>query len=408
MLCKKVSGPSATMAILRHLAITSLVLAFVIGTALGQADLRQTAAQLQQEGKVAEAEAAWRAVLEKQPADADAYANLGILEARQEHYKAAVRNYRKALALNPDMPGLRLDLGLSLFKGGELQAAIETFESLLKSAPESSPEALRLKTLIGLAHFGLGEYAAAVPLLQEAAAADPQNLPFRLTLAQSCLWSKQYQCVLDVYKQIVTLNPESAEADMLAGQAYDEMKNDAGALEQFRAAVKADPKMPNAHFGYGYLLWRRMKFEEAEQEFKAELANMPEHGQALVFLGDTEMHLGHPDLAIPYLRHALRVDPTIPLAHLDLGVVYADQGRKDDALRELLEAAKLSPQDQNVHWRLGRFYQSIGKKLEAKAEFDKTRSLQKAADQSVFEKLHQAQTKGKPQNSDGDPPSARQ
>jgi tetratricopeptide (TPR) repeat protein len=396
------------MATLRFLATASLVLGFSFATALGQGDLRQTAARLQQEGRVAEAEAAWRAVLEKQPSDAEAYANLGILEARQEHYKAAVRNYRKALDLNPDMPGLRLDLGLSLFKGGELRAAIQTFEPLLKSAPESSPETLRLKTLIGLAHFGLGEYAAAVPLLQEAVAADPQNLPFRLTLAQSCLWSKQYQCVLDVYKQIVTLNAESAEADMLAGQAYDEMKNEAGALEQFRAAVKADPKMPNAHFGYGYLLWRQMKFEEAEQEFKAELANMPEHAQALAFLGDTEMHLGHPDDAIPFLKHALLVDSTISLAHLDLGVIYSDQGRKDEALRELLEAEKLSPEDQNVHWRLGRFYQSIGKKLEAKAEFDKTRSLQKAADQSVFEKLHRAQAKGAPGNQNGDPPAAKQ
>ena len=393
----KRSGPLAYMAIPRHLAVIVIGLAWGIGTAQAQSDLHQTAARLQQEGKVAEAEAAWRAVLHNYPADAEAYANLGILEARQEHYKEAVLNYRKALALNPALPGVRLDLGLSLFKGGELRSAIQTFEPLLKSEPESSAEALRLKTLIGLAHYGLGEYAAAVPYLKEATDADPQNLPFRLALAQSCLWSKQYQCVLDVYKEIVTLNAESAEADMLAGQAYDEMKNDAGALEQFRLAVKADPKMPNVHFGYGYLLWRLMKFEDAEQEFKAELVNNPDHAQALTFLADTEIHLGHPEAAPPLLKHAIRIEPSLALAHLDLGIVYSDQGRNDDALRELLAAAKLSPNDQNVHWRLGRFYQSIGKKAEAKAEFDKTRNLQKAADQSVFEKLHQAQAKGKPQ-----------
>jgi len=49
------------------------------------------------------------------------------------------------------------------------------------------------------------------------------------------------------------LNAESAEADMLAGEAEDELLNPVGAIEQFRAAVKADPKEPDVHFGLGYL-----------------------------------------------------------------------------------------------------------------------------------------------------------
>ena len=194
---------------------------------------------------------------------------------------------------------------------------------------------------------------------------------------------------------------------MLAGEAYDEMKNDAGALEQFRAAVKADPRMPNVHFGYGYLLWRLIKFEEAEQEFKAELANDPAHAQALTFLGDSRIHLGHPEAALAPLKRAIEIDPSIALAHLDLGILYGDQGHNEEALRELLAAEKLTPQDQNVHWRLGRFYQSIGRKLEAKAEFDKTKSLQKASDQSVFNKLHQAQEKGKPEEPKAETPAVQ-
>ena len=238
---------------------------------------RQSALALEQEGKVAEAEAEWRSLLSSQPNDAEAYAHLGLLEARQEHYKEAIVLYHKALSLNPKMPSLRLNLGLSYFKAGDLPAAIQTFEPLLKSEPKSSPEALRLVTLIGLAHYGMGEYAAAIPYLKQATAADPENLPFRLSLAQSCLRTKQYQCVLDVYREILTLNAESAEADMLAGEAYDELKNDAGALAEFQAAVKAGPKTPDVHFGYGYLLWRVLKFDEAEKAFRSELANNPEH-----------------------------------------------------------------------------------------------------------------------------------
>lgn len=367
------------------------------GQAAAAADnQREMAFALEQQGKNAEAETAWRAVLQGHPANSEAYAHLGLLEARQERYAEAVPLYRKALQLNPAMPGVRLNLGLSLFKSGALKEAIQTFTPLLKSQPAASAEALRLTTLIGLAHYGLGEYATAIPYLKQATAADPQNLPFRLALAHSCLWSKQYQCVLDVYHEILTLNAESAEADMLAGEALDEMKNSDGALEQFRAAVKADPKMPNVHFGLGYLLWRLLQFEEAAPEFQAELANNPDHAQALAYLADTDMRLSHPNVAPPLLEKAIRIDPKIAMAHLDLGILFSDAGRKEDALRELQIAAKLTPDDQNVHYRLGRFYQAMGRKTEAKAEFDKTRSLQKAADQSVFDKLHQAQEKGKP------------
>jgi tetratricopeptide (TPR) repeat protein len=363
-----------------------------------------TAYALEQQGKTAEAEAAWRAFLKVHPESADAYAHLGLLEAREEHYAEAVPLYRKAMALNPAMPGLQLNLGLSQFKSGALKGAIQTFTLLLKSEPPSSPEALRLTTLIGLAHYGLGDYAAAIPFLKQATAADPQNLPFRLALAHSCLWSKQFQCVLDVYHEILSLNAESAEADMLAGEALSEMKDNSGAAEQFRAAVKADPREPNVHFGLGYLLWGLMQYEEAAQEFQAELANNPDHAQAMVYLADTDMRLSHPEAAPPLLEKAVRIDPGIELAHLDLGILYSDAGRKGDALRELKIAEKLGPNDQNVHWRLGRFYQTAGRKDEAKVEFDKTRSLQKADDATVFKKLHEAQAKGKPAGEAPDAP----
>jgi tetratricopeptide (TPR) repeat protein len=383
-------------------AARGLAFAIVTACCIGQdapkaADQRQVAFSLEQQGKTDDAEAAWHVLLEAHPNDAEAYAHLGFLEAHQGHYKEAVRFYRKAIAINPAMPGLRLNLGLSLFKGGELKEAIATFEPLLKIEPKSSPDALRVTTLIGLAHYGLGEYAAAVPYLKQATAADPNNLPFRLTLAQSCLWSKQYQCVLDVYHEILTLNAESAEADMLAGEALDEMKDKAGAVAQFRAAVKADPKEPNVHFGLGYLLWGLLQFEEAAQEFQAELTNNPDHAEALTYLADSHIQMGHPGAATPLLEKAIKINPKIELAHLDLGILYVNQGSKEDALRELKIAEQLNPADQNVHWRLARFYKSIGKNEEANVEFAKTRTLQKAADQTVLNKLHQAQENGKPE-----------
>jgi tetratricopeptide (TPR) repeat protein len=383
--------------------VLAITVAAAAASCLGQiasstAD-RQTAIALEQQGNHAEAETAWRAMLKADPANAEAYAHLGFLEARQERYTEAVPLYRKALALDPAMPSLRLNLGLSLFKADALKEAIETLNPLLSSEPPSSPEFQRLNVLIGMAYYGLGENAAAVPYLRAAAARDPQSLQLRLTLAQSCMKSKQFQCVLDVYQEILMLNAESAEADLLAGEALEEMKDDPGALQQFRAAVKANDKEPNVHYSLGYLLWKLKQYTEAAHEFEAELANVPNHVQALAYLGDAEMRLQDPQ-ATPHLLEAIRIEPGMKLAHLDLGILYSDAGRRDDALRELREAAALSPNDVDVHWRLGRLYQAAGMKDEAKAEFDKTRNLQKAADSPIPSEPHDAQNKTRPAPND--------
>ncbi len=385
-------------------AVAVMAAAMALGQAQASSAINQeaqTALALEQQGQFAQAESAWRAFLRNHPGSADAYAHLGLLEARQQHYDAAIPLYRKALALNPSMPGLRLDLGLSLFKSGQLKAAIDDFSVMLKGLPPSSPEAVRLSTLIGMAHYGLGEYAAAVPYLRVATENQPQNLPYRMLLAQSCMWSKQFQCVLDTYHQILELNPNSAEADMLAGEAYDEMKNTAGATDEFRAAVQADPRAPYAHFGLGYLLWGQNKLAEAAEQFKAELANVPNEADAMAFLADCDLQMNNSAAALPLLQKAVQLDPGLVRAHLDLGILYSDAGRRQEALQQLKLAEKLAPSDVNVHWRLARLYMALGDREQAKAEFARTKTLNEASENTIFQELHAAQARGKQKSDPG-------
>ena len=369
--------------------------------AAANTDHRQSAILLQQSERYAEAENEWRIYLKSHPQDAEAYANLGLLESRQEQYKEAIPLYKKALALDSRMSGIRLNLGLAYFKTGSMKDAIAAFTPLLETYPADSPDHLRVTTLIGMAHYSVGEYTAAIPFLRKASNGDPQNIAYKYSLAQSCLSAKQYQCVLDTYQEILKLNAESAAADMLAGQAYDEMKNSAGAIEQFRAAVKADPKWPNAHFGLGYLLWTQNSFAEAEKEFQAELDNVPDNARAMTFLADCKIQLGQIKDALPLVERAVQLDPDNARAHMDLGIIYQDQEKLQDALRELTIAVKLMPQDSNIHWRLARLYQAMGRKKEAKIEFEKTSNLHKAENDSIFTQLKAAQQKQGSANTPG-------
>ena len=357
------------------------------------ADLRQSALALEQQGKIAESEQTWRALLRAHPSDAEAYAHLGLLQARQEHYKEAVPLYRKALALKPTIPGLRLNMALALFKSGDLKAAIPELTILYKNAPPGSPEAMRYAILLGMSHYGLTQYTQAAPFLKTAADADPRNLPIRLALAHSYLWSKQFNRVLDVYKEILTLDPESAEADMLAGEALDEMSDTSGAIEMFRKAAKAKPSEPNVHFGLGYLLWSQKQYPEAITEFQAELVNDPDHAQSLLYIADAKIQMNQYADAAPLLEKSVKLDPAVGLAHLDLGILAANDGRNDDALREFLAAEKLTPNDVNVHWRLGRLYRAMGKKEEAKVELEKASNITRSADQELYKKISGGQSK---------------
>jgi tetratricopeptide (TPR) repeat protein len=180
---------------------------------------------------------------------------------------------------------------------------------------------------------------------------------------------------------------------MLVGEALDEMNDTIGATREFRAAVQANPKEPNAHFGLGYLLWTQAQYPEAAREFQAELENTPDYAQAMLYLADADIQMNQLEDARPLLEKLVKSDPGMSMGRLDLGIVYAESGDNENALREFKAAAALKPDDIKVHMRLGRLYRSMGKTAEAKAEFDKASSLNKAADAALVDVMSGASEK---------------
>jgi len=360
--------------------------------AFAQVDPGQVAFSLERQGKLVEAEQAWGNLARQFPEKAEPFAHLGLIESKQGRYEEAIQSYRRAIALDPRMPGLRLNLGLALFKASEYQHTITTLEPLLKANPQDQ----QLTILVGMSHYGLGHFGDASRVLREASSRDPRNQTLLLTLAHSCLLSSQYPCVLDCYHQLLALDAESAEVDMLVGEALDQMKDPEGAIREFRAAIKANPMEPNVHFGLGYLLWTKAEYPEASKEFRAEIANDPRHVQAMLYLADSEIQMGEMEGAQARLEQIGKVQPGIALQHLDLGIVYAESGRKDEARAELEAATRLSPSNVSAHYRLARLYRSMGKAAEARVEFDKASSLNKVEDERLLKIMSAVPGKNRP------------
>lgn len=343
--------------------------------------MRSNALALEQQGQNAEAEQIWSAIAKSDPRDAEALAHLGLLEARQEHLESAIEDYRKAIALNPDLPGLQMNLGLALFKVAQFPDAIKLFSSEIRRHPGD----LRLTILLGMAHYGMKDYLVAIPYLKRATENDRQNVALRLALAHSCLRSKQYQCVLSVHEEMAALKSSSAEADMLAGEALDQMGDSAGAVKELRAAVVADPSQPNVHFALGYLLWTENNWSEAASQFQLELQNDPGHPKAGIYLADSWVQQSEFAKAIPELEKLVANNKSEPIVHLDLGIIAGHSGRTDDAIQELRMAEQSDPGDLKFHVQIAKLYQSVAKRAEGNSELERARRLGLSSHMSLEE-----------------------
>jgi tetratricopeptide (TPR) repeat protein len=344
-----------------------------------QVPLPSQAMALEQQGKLPEAEQAWRLITQQNPQDAGAFASLGVVLSKQAKYDQASFAYSKAIALNPRLPGIQLNWGLAEFKQGKFQAAIGPLSAALTANPGNA-QAL---TLLGLSYYGAKRFNEAAKYLDLAVIQDPANMELRNVLAQSCFQTKNYSCAFDQFRQIVLHNPDSAPAHVLLGEVLDAMGKTPEALAEFQAAAKVAPREPEVNFGVGFLQWKLRSYDAAGNAFQKELALNPNHAQSLAYLGDVEMHENNFEKAVPVLEKAVQQENDIRMAYADLGAIFTQQKRYPEALSALQHAIKLAPSQPDAHFKLGRLYQAMGDDAAAESEFAKVRQLHEKANEDV-------------------------
>lgn len=79
--------------------------------------------------------------------------------------------------------------------------------------------------------------------------------------------------------------------------------------------------------------------------------------------------------AIAELEEAIRIDANFPDAYEALGVLYAQQGRLDEAIQVMKKLAAIAPDNIMAHTNLSRFYQEKGWIDEAEVEQAEARRL---------------------------------
>ncbi|MGQ0538670.1 MAG: tetratricopeptide repeat protein [Gemmatimonadaceae bacterium] len=108
-------------------------------------DYLKEALLLERQGDFEAALTSYRLALREKPDDHRVLQNMAIAYSRTTRLDEAVRCYRRALEIKPDLAGAHYGLGFLLLKRGEPEGALRHLESFL-AAPPKGAEAARWVT----------------------------------------------------------------------------------------------------------------------------------------------------------------------------------------------------------------------------------------------------------------------
>ncbi len=338
-------------------------------------ELYAQAKAAQQRGDNATAIQKYRAMLKLAPHLAPAYNNLGMLYFSQRDYSQAAQVLEQGLKVNPDMPTASAMLGLSYAQMGENEKA----EPLLEAAVRANPNDDNTQMALARTLISLEKYDEATPYLRSFLERNPKDQQAWYLLGKTYLRLSE-----DALGKINQIDPNSATAHIVAGEIDESMHNYDGALVEYKKAIDIAPQQPGTHARMGNVFWLTSKWESAETEFKAELANDPTNCTARWKLANAMLEANAPAQdALTELNRAIEQCPTLMQARVDRARALVKLDKHNEALPDLLLAEKDSPNEPSIHFLLSSVYKAQGKTADAQQEMRTYGRLQREASEAV-------------------------
>lgn len=236
-----------------------------------------------------------------------------------------------------------------------------------------------------------GNFDEAEKLLRQAIDLAPDNIEYRLRLAELLRDRKDLDGAIAEYRRCLELDPDHAEAHLNYGVVLAMRDRLDEAVREFEKALQLRPDYEDAHRNLAMALTRLGRSDEAARHFAAagaseigtELAQAlvlqeqgrldeafehyrkvleasPNHLDALLACGGIELARQHYTEALGYYRRALELAPSVARAHYGVGTAYLFLGRTEQALEHLRRAVQLRPDFAEAHNNLGLAYGKRG------------------------------------------------
>jgi len=187
-----------------------------------------------------------------------------------------------------------------------------------------------------------------VPIEQALQVAIAHHQAGRLTEAES------------IYRQILSVRPDHAEALNLLGAIAGQRGRVDSAIELIRQAIAAAPDNPIYRFHLGTHLQSQGRLDEAITGYQRALSLRADYPEALINLGNVWRTKRQFDQAIACYQRALEFRPDYADACNNLGNAWKDKGRLDLAIASYQRAIALQPQFAQAYTNLGNAWYDLG------------------------------------------------
>jgi tetratricopeptide (TPR) repeat protein len=202
-------------------------------------------------------------ITEKDPKDAESWLMLGRLQKVAQNSVEAVKDYKKALELDPNNDDAMTGLAMVYADLGDNKAAAD----LLRKSAEKNPNPRSLAALAST-YEQMKEYALAVETLRRALDEQPGNADLKHALAQDLLLSEQLDDALAAYNELVADDPKDDQSYLRLSQIYREKHDFAKAHEAADKAKELDPSNLEVQYNDVNLLEAEGKSAEAIKTLK--------------------------------------------------------------------------------------------------------------------------------------------
>ncbi len=255
---------------------------------------------LHQSGRLAEADAAYQAILERAPDHVDALYLLSSLRLQQGKTAAALALAERVIELDDGIADAHGN------RGSALQAL---------GRHDEAAEALRMATLLA-----------------------PQSPHIAFNFGNALRTVGDKSGAVAAYRRAVELAPDLVPAHSNLGATLSELGLFDEAAMHCRTALGLAPSFADAHYNLGNALREAGHLADAVTAYRAALDHDADHADACCNLGLTLMASNDLDTAVNAFADALRADPEHKMAAFYRAIAVEMSGaRADEAFRTLDE-----------------------------------------------------------------------
>ena len=258
----------------------------------------------EQTGRLAEAVAGYKKVLDREPSNTDALFLLGRAYCQTGRFQDGAALFRKIIALRPGHAPAHALLGRVLVQGGNLQEALACYDRAIAADPK-----------FAMAHAGkadaldgLGRHTEAIDAFDKALAIEPSNVAAWCNRGSALQALGRHAEAVESLQRALALRPDIAEIHFNLGNALRELKRHDEAAAQYRRAIALRPDFADAYANLATVLTALSLWDEAVRCCEAVGKLRPE-AVPYFTLGYAQFQLGQYESSIACFDRLLALDP---------------------------------------------------------------------------------------------------